>query len=104
MIVGTVLQQPNEYLDYDIDYTAFFIANAADQIASGAGAGQPGYPTAVSNPVGLTLNPQISNDSKSVKLWVGNVQANIEYKITITITSVNGRVKEDELILIGQDF
>ena len=104
MIVGTVLQQPNEYLDYDIDYTAFFTLNATDSISYGAGPGQSGYPTAVSNPVGLTLNPQISNDGKSIKLWVGSVAANIEYKITVTIHSVNGRIKEDELIVIGQDF
>lgn len=99
MILGTILQQPGELLDYDIDYTDFFVANSSDKLTTAPG------PTAVCVPAGPTVTPIISNDM-TLKLWIGSggIVSGQEYKITIIVSTFGGRKKEDELILIGQDF
>lgn len=106
MILGTIIQQPGEHLDYDVDYTKFFAKEALvvtsdstsiDKISTTT------LPTTEIDKVGPSV-VSIRNTDTVVKIWIANVSADENYKITITMTTSSGRVKIDELILIGEDF
>ena len=101
-IIGTILQQPHELLDYDIDYTGFFSSidyMVDDSISTAADAC-----TAVVTP-DMGVNCQVVRSSdKVLKIIVSNVAADVEFKITVTMVSERNRIKEDELILVGIDF
>ena len=99
-IIGTILQQPGELLDYDIDYTGFFSSSENDDSISTT----PGQCSAVVTP-DYGVNCQVvRSSSTTLKIVVSNVTANVEFKITVTMVSEVGLVKEDELILVGVDF
>ena len=96
MIIGTILQQPGELLDYDVGYTGFF-GETQDIISLSQ------LPTIVCTPAGPQVQIIRSSDVR-VKILLNGVTANIDYKLTITMVTENARVKEDELILVGIDF
>lgn len=94
MILGSFVKQPSERLDYDVDYGEWVVpgdniyhagvsvATSSDEIAVDR--------VTVSDPV--------------VKLWiVGGVNGQ-SYKVTLTVTTEDGRIKEDELIIVVRDF
>ena len=94
MIVGAVVQQPDERLDYDIKYTEWFNGegDAIDSaVVEVVGAGS------------LTSQAVIS-DAETIKLWVLGGDAGEEYTLELTMTSVSGRIKQDELIVKIEDF
>ena len=100
MIIGTVIQQPGETLDYDILYTPFFYdytTNAAtDSITL------DGFSVKVS-PVGPTsIGFRLSDDR--AKVWLSGGVSGVTYTVTVTMTSVNNRVKEDEILMIVEEF
>ncbi len=84
-VIGTINQQPDDVLDYDIDVTA--LVEGGDGIASVA--------SAITPATGLTVDP-IETDDATVKLWIGPGTAGT-YKVEVTVTTNNGRVKEDEI-------
>ena len=86
-VLGAAVQQPNEVLDYDIDYTEFFDGEA-DVIASVA--------TVVEPSGTLNANGSVASDTV-VKLWLQGGADGDEYFVTIRTTTSAGRVKEDEL-------
>ncbi len=93
MIIGVIIKQPNERLDWDVDARNAYNNDASDFVSS----------TDI-NIVGdgnLTVTPII--DGHFVKLWVqgGNVG---EYKIELTVHTNAGRLKEDEIIVQIEDF
>lgn len=85
MILGTFLKQPAETLDYDINYAEWMVAG--DSIGS-ATATPDGTGLEV---VSVFVNPQL------IKLWVRGGNAGTTYKITITATTDDGRIKQDEI-------
>ena len=93
MILGTFTKQPNEVLDYDIDFSDFL--PTVDSVASVA-------KTIETNPDPLAVTTlvlganSISASGKVVKQWVSAGTDGQTYKIQLTITSVGGRVKEAE--------
>ena len=97
MILGAVVQQPDERLDYDIKYDEWFagdvdaINTATVEVISDVGDG------------GLTAQAVISSTTV-VKLWVIGGDAGEEYRLEVTMTSVSGRVKQDELIVKIEEF
>jgi hypothetical protein len=86
-IIGTITQQPVDVLDYDIDVTA--LVEGGDAIAS---------VVATVTPSGeLEVSPIETSDTL-VKLWIGpDGVAGTTYKIEVTVTTDNGRIKQDEL-------
>lgn len=84
-VIGTVNQQPNDVLDWDIDVSA--LVDGGDAIAS--------VVATVTPATGLTVAP-IETDDATVKLWIGPGTAG-SYKIDVKVTTDNGRVKEDEI-------
>jgi hypothetical protein len=102
MILGTFDKQPADTLDYDIDFTS--ILDDGDTIAS---TGSPPVPMPLSvvvSPSGLTLGPTVViNNGKTVKQWLSGGLNRIQYKITLTITTSAGRVKQVEFVIRVKD-
>lgn len=95
MIIGKFIKQPSETMDYDIDFSEFLTLD--DTLV---GVGNPSVPSplnVVVEPVGLTLGPTvIINSGKTVKQWLSGGTNGVNYKITLTLTSAAGRVKQVE--------
>lgn len=85
---GTKLKQPNEKLDYDFDYTKWLIKSANDSIST---------VSATTSPAGITATAVVIDNGNKVKLWAQGGTSSITYKVEITITTVGGRVKQDEI-------
>ena len=100
MIIGTILQQPQEVLDYDVDYTGFFSSTDSLLNDSIADTGS----TAVITPDENVAIEVVKSSDTVLKLIISSVKADTEFKVTIKMVTNNGRVKEDELILVGIDF
>ena len=98
MVLGKITKQPVEVIDYDLDYTDFFLAgNDTDTIASHTRTvtrTQVGATTAAAS---LTTTGVISNPIIRVKVS-GGLTGEV-YKIEVTMTSTNGRVLQDEIIM-----
>lgn len=102
MILGTFNKQPADTLDYDIDFSA--ILDDGDAIAT---SGDPPVPmplSVVSLPAGLTLGPTVViENGKTVKQWLSGGANRIQYKITLTVTTNAGRVKQVEFVVRVKD-
>ena len=98
MIIGTAIQQPDEFLDYDIDYSDF-LAKSNDIISAAPGEA----PLVEISPNGPSAIVQRSSDTV-LKVWVSGGTEGVEYKMTIKMRTAGGRLKEDELILVIEEF
>lgn len=102
MILGTFDKQPADVLDYDIDFSA--ILDDGDTIAS---TGSPPVPMPldrVVSPAGITFGPTVViNNGKTVKQWLSGGANRIQYKITLTVTTSAGRVKQVEFVVRVKD-
>lgn len=87
-VIGSFVQQPADVLDWDIDVSA--LVEGGDEISSVATAVTP-----TTDPVLEATAFEIADDT--VKVWVSGGVAGTAYKIEVTVTTVNGRVKQDEL-------
>tara|TARA_B110000977_G_C10738740_1_gene362134 strand:- start:139 stop:453 length:315 start_codon:yes stop_codon:yes gene_type:complete len=104
MIIGTILQQPNEVLDYDIQYADFFSEFPADSDGTkDTIAGQSGLDVKVEPANELNAVVFYVNEERS-KVVLRNGVAGMNYTVTVTMTSEGGRVKEDELIVVIEEF
>ena len=91
MIIGEIVQQPLETLDYDIDYTDLVYADG-DTIVS------------ITATVDLVTDPVLSvtavvKDTLTGKIWVSGGVTGNAYTVTVTATSDDGRIKEDEFLV-----
>lgn len=87
-ILGTFTQQPNEVLDYDIDFVDWM--PAGDVITSAELTVEPSMPT----PPSYAINPA----GTKVKVWVYAGGTNgLVYKFTVRATTSDSRVKEAEI-------
>ena len=84
MILGTFSKQPVEVLDYDIDCSEWLVSD--DELTSA---------TAVVEPVGVTADSVLVS-SPRVKVWLSGGTNGATYKVTVTITTDDGRVKQVE--------
>lgn len=92
MMLGTHIQQPEEVKDYDIDYSDWL--TSGDNVES--------VDVAV-NQAGLVAGPVYINDP-FVKIWVSGGVSGITYKVTVTTTTADGRVKQDEFKIKVKDY
>jgi len=92
MNLGNFNKQPVEVIDYDIDYSEWL--TAGDNVQS-----------AVVNvePTGITIESVFVNDPR-VKIWVSGGANGTTYKLTVTITTADGRVKQDEFKIKVKDI
>lgn len=93
MILGAVIQQPSDRIDYDFDAADLF--NGANDFLVSA--------VATVAPVDLTVTAVVSN-STTAKLWVSGGVADTTYIVELTVTSDAGRIKQDELEVRIQEF
>ena len=84
MSLGIFHKQPVEILDYDLDYSEWL--TPGDSVESAV---------VVVEPTGLTVESVFTNESK-VKVWVSAGTSGMAYKLTVTMTTADGRVKQDE--------
>lgn len=91
MNLGNFTKQPVEVKDYDIDYSEWL--TAGDNVQSAA---------VVVAPAGLVVESVFVNDPR-VKIWVSGGTDTLQYKLTVTMTSADGRVKQDEFKIRVKD-
>lgn len=89
-VLGSYRQQPADTLDYDVDFSDWL--PAGDTIVSA---------TAVAVPATISVTNVIS--SPVVKVWCPNGVNGTTYKITVTATTNDGRVKQVEFRLKVKD-
>ncbi len=85
MRVGIVTQQPAERLSYTVNYGD--VLTAGDNVESAL---------AAVSPVGLTVDNVIVIDPR-VRFWVTGGTTGVDYKVTLTVTTADGRVFQDEV-------
>jgi len=93
MILETFTKQPREKLDYDVLYEDWL--PDTDQIDAGKStvtADKPG------------LNVTFTVTGKVVKVWISGGANKTTYKVTLTIETDDGRVKQDEFIVKVKDY
>lgn len=91
MIIGTMNKQSADVLDYDIDYSQWM--PVGDHVQSAV----------VTAATGLTLDSNFINDP-FVKIWISGGASGTNYKVTITMTTQDGRIKQDEFNVRVKDF
>lgn len=92
MNIGNFIKQPVEVLDYDVDYTDWL--TAGDNVQSA---------TVEVAPTGLTIDSIFINDPR-VKVWVSGGLSGTTYKLTVTTTTADGRLKQDEFKIKVKDI
>jgi len=92
-ILGTFTKQPNEVMDYDIDYTDWMAET--DFLLSDI--------TTVDG-TGLVIDSSIIISNFVLKIWLSGGVDGATHKITARITTDDGRVKEDEFRIRIKDF
>ena len=97
MILATYEKQPAEYKDYDIDYSQWLTPadDVIHLITTAVTSETEAVPT-------LEVD-QIQNTVYVAKLWVSGGTANVKYKITVLMTTDDGRIDESELIFNIKD-
>lgn len=87
MNIGSFLKQPVEVKDYDVDYSQWL--TTGDNVQSA---------TISVTPTGLQVDSVVINDPR-VKIWLSGGTDGVSYKVTVTTTTADGRVKQDEFKL-----
>jgi hypothetical protein len=91
MMLGTFTQQPADRLDYDIDYREWL--TGTDEVTEAEVICEPVGPTVL-----RVVNPTF------VKVWVSAATDKTTYKLTVTATTADGRVRQDEFKLKIKDY
>jgi hypothetical protein len=91
MILGTFIKQPSDTMDYDIDYTDWL--TTGDNVSS----------VVITKDTGITVDSSFINDPR-VKIWLSGGTAGTTYKVTCTMTSADGRIRQDEFKVKVREF
>lgn len=91
MNLGNFTKQPVEVKDYDIDYSQWM--TTGDNVQS---------VDVVVSPSGLAVDAVFVNDPRA-KIWLSGGTDGTQYKLTVTMTSADGRVKQDEFKIRVKD-
>jgi len=101
MTIGRFYKQPAETLDYDIEFSEF-LADGDTLVTTG----DPAVPVPLDVtvvPSGLMLGPTVVINGTRVKQWLSGGTNGVSYKITLTLTSNAGRVKQVEFVVRVKD-
>ena len=93
MNFGTYPKQPVEVIDYDLDYHLWL--TAGDNVQSAT--------VTVDPPDELTVDSVFINDPR-VKIWLSAGVHGTQYKLTVTLTTADGRVRQDEFKIRVRDL
>ena len=92
MILGTFQKQPADRLDYDVTYKDWL--TTGDNLES---------MVAESVPEGLTIDSVYVNDPIA-KIWLSGGMSGMTYKVTLTATTADGRIRQDEFKVKVKDI
>lgn len=92
-LLDTKFKQPAERLDYDIYYEDWL--TAGDGITTAK-------TTVQVFPLGLTLSSYVVDTI--IKIWVAGGVNGVTYKVTVTVETDDGRVKQDEFKIKVKDI
>ena len=84
-IIGTMVKQPAEVLDYDIDFSSWL---PNDFIVSATVTATPA--------TNLAIDSFGVFDQTWVKIWLSGGADGVKYKVEVTATTDDGRVKQAE--------
>lgn len=93
MILATYTKQPDEVLDYDIDYTDWL---DGDTLLGAEAAVSPSGELTVLDPMPIV--------GDRVKIWASSGVSGGSYKVEVTITTNGGRVKQDEVRIRVKEY
>lgn len=88
-VLGKFTKQSSEALDVDVTFGKWLFAAGDDSAASLNVQAEPGITLGTSH-----LDP----DTGTVKVWVSGGLDGEQYKITVTLTTTAGRVKQIEVV------
>ena len=91
MNLGTFQKQPAELIDYDVDYSEWLTTGDNVQSADVS-----------ASPSGLVIESTFINDLR-IKIWISGGTDKVNYKITVTMTTAEGRIKQDEFKINVKD-
>ena len=91
MNLGVFQKQPAESIDYDVDYSEWLTTGDNVQSADVSVA-----------PSGLVIDSTFINDPR-IKIWISGGVDKVSYKVTVTMTTAEGRVKQDEFKINVKD-
>lgn len=91
-ILGKFTKQPVEIQDYDFDFTDY-LTSVSDTVASHSAVAE----------TGVTI-PTTSRNGNVVKVFVSGGEDGGQYKISATITTAGGRVKQGDIIIKVKEF
>ena len=93
MVLGMIRKQPADFLDYDIDFSEWLIGTDAISTIDAQVTRDDG---AVLTGADLEAKYIINNNPR-VKVWLINGIDHENYKVELTITTDDGRIKQVEL-------
>ena len=85
MILGTFIKQPSDVNDYDVEYQDWLSGN--DTVANAVVTVDPDGNLAIDNV--FVVSPRIN-------IWLSGGLNGATYKLTVTVTTTEGRVRQDE--------
>lgn len=91
MSLGTFLKQPVERMDYDVDFTEWL--TAGDNVDT--------CDVTSSDPA-LVIDEVTLNDPR-VKVWLTGGTSGKKYKVSLTATTADGRIKQVEFSVSVKD-
>lgn len=91
MILGSFIKQPAETLDYDLDFDDAL--PSSDEVVSA---------TVIAIPDTMTVYATIAG--RLVKVWASGGTDKVKYKIEVTATTDEGRIKQDEFYLMVKEY
>ena len=97
MILSRYTKQPVEVKDYDIDYSEW-LGPGADTVAS-----TTAIVTSITEAVPTLEIDSIMESTTTVKLWISGGTAGVSYKVTVQMTTADGRLDESELVFTVKD-
>jgi len=87
--LATFIKQPSEVQDYDIKFDTWLAAFSPPDTATSM---------TVTVDTGITMGTT-SLTAGIVKVWLSGGTHGTSYKVTASITTAGGRVKEDEVVI-----
>lgn len=97
-IIARYIKQPAEYKDYDIDYGDWLLpGDSVDAVSTDV--------VCITDPSDTELSvANVQNTLTVVKLWIAGGTHGNRYKVTVTVTTVAGRIDEEEIIYTVKDY
>jgi hypothetical protein len=95
------MKQPVERVDYDIDYSEWLTTN--DNVKSVVVTVFPDESVIIPVPDNRLKVLTVIVIDPIVKLWIEGGRNGLTYKVTLTMTTADGRIKQDEFKLKVKD-